>query len=476
MTSPTITSEREYQVITSPDLRHRRIIKYAAIFILSIATAFILQPRMGVRDVDAYSYIVGAYSIQEGRGYNDLNGGSLSHWPPGYSLTLSLFPAPLQGALFINYLSLGVAILLIYHLARKSDKWAELPALGLALALGFIFLRRMATNASPDVATYALFLLALLSYNKDGFRYRAISYLIWGLLIPVKLIAVIFIPAAVLARYLRKPVSFIWSERYEILIAVTSWLLFLFITLNYSSQSSQPTIVHSHSQFGFNYNASYFMGAASYFTWSIVRNFLSNWYGSIWTIHTLIPYCVVLLVGLVCLFTLRFNSSHMAKHAVILILISCLLQFGSQHIDGARLTGYGFITLLFALHPAIRWGKIWFMYGLLGLSLSITNALTQNCVGANDPRYEKLAYEASKIENFPGKVLTNSFHILDIHARVPSEYVGSAGQISDAEYFFWVYLPSYDAIATTVSPTDMPREGWCEVASVSGAKLFRRCP
>jgi hypothetical protein len=431
-----------------------------------------------VRDVDAYSYIVGAYSIQEGKGYNDLNGGSLSHWPPGYSLILSLFPSPLQAALLLNYLSLGASILLIYHMARSRGKWTELSALGLALALGFIFLRRMATNASPDIVTYALFLLALFLYNhnKDGFRYRALSYLIWGLLIPIKLIAVIFIPAAVLARYFGKPVSFIWAERYEIFIAFASWLLFLFITLNYSSQSSQPTIVHSHSQFGFNYNASYFMGAASYFLWSIIRTFLSNWYGSIWTAYTLIPFCLVLLVAVACLFTLRFCSIHMVKHAIMLILISCLLQLGSQQIDGARLTGYGFITLLLALQPAVRWGKIWLIYGLLGLALTVFNAVTQNCIGANDPRYEKLADEASKIEMFPGKVLTNSFHILDLHTRVPTEHTRSLEQIGDAEYFFWVYLPSYDAIATTVSPIDMPGEGWCEVASVTGAKLFRRSP
>jgi hypothetical protein len=476
MTSLTVCSEKDDKVATSLGLKYRRIVKYAAICFLPVVIAFILQPRIGVRDVDSYSYIVGAYSIQGGKGYHDLSGGPLSHWPPGYSLILSLFSSPLQGALFLNYLSLGVAILLIYHLARNNGKWAELPAFGLALALGFIFLRRMATNASPDILTYALFLLALFLHNRDGFRYRAISYLIWGLLIPVKLIAVIFIPAAVLARYLGRPISFIWAERHEIFIAIASWALFLFITLNYNSQSSEHTIVNSHSQLGINYNASYFWGAASYFLWSIIRTFLSNWYGSIWTAYTLIPYCLVLLVALVCLSTLRFHSRHMAKHAIMLILISCMLQLGSQQVDGARLTGYGFITLLFALYPAVRWGKIWLIYGLLGFALTAGNAITQNCVGANDPRYEKLAYEASRIGVLPEKVLTNSFHILDVHTRMPTEHVRSLEQIGDTEYFFWVNLPSYDAIATTVSPIEMPGDGWCEVASMTGAKLFRRYP
>lgn len=452
--------------------------KCAAIFLLSAFVAFILQPRIGVRDADAYDYILGAYSIQAGNGYHDLSGNPLNHLPPGYSLILSFFPSPLQGALFLNYLSFGAAVVLIYRLARKGGKWRESSAIGLALALGFIFLRRHATNAAPDILTYALFLLALFPYYKDSSRLRMISYLIWGMLIPVKLIAVIFIPAAVLARYAGEPALVIRREISELSIAFASWLLFLAITLSYNSRTIQSAIPDSHIPPSHHYGSFFFFSAGSQFLTSIPRTFLSNWYGSLGAAPAFIPFCVVLLVALACLSSLRFQAGRMTRHAVLLTLLSVLLQFGSQQVAGARLTGYGFIFLLLALYPA-RWHRLWALYGLLGVALSAFNAATQNSLGANDPRYEKLAHESLKIEKiemFPGKVATNSFHVLDIHARVATNYVTSTGQLGDAEYFFRVSLPAYDAIATTVSPVEMPGEGWCEAASLTGAKLFRKCP
>src|SRR5262245_51834443 len=212
MTSTQVCPEKEPQLISATGSRFGDPAKCVVIFLLSLIIAFILQFRIGVRDADAHSYIVGAYSIRAGNGYYDLNGGSLNHWPPGYSLILSLFPSPLLAALFLNYLSFGTSIALIYYLARGSGKWTASGALGLALAVGFIFLRRHATNAAPDILTYALFLLALLLHYKDSSHLRVVSYLIWGALIPVKLIAVVFIPAAVFARYLGRPARTIWAE------------------------------------------------------------------------------------------------------------------------------------------------------------------------------------------------------------------------------------------------------------------------
>jgi Dolichyl-phosphate-mannose-protein mannosyltransferase len=473
MTSPLDCTEKEYQVPSSASSTLSNSIKYVVILLLSSFTAFILQPRIGVRDEDAYSYIVGAYSIQAGMGYCDLSGSPLNHWPPGYSLILSLFPSPMQGALFLNYLSFGVAVVLIYQIARNSKKWTELSALGLALALGFIFLRRHASNAAPDILTYALFLFALFLYYKDSSRLRMISYLIWGLLIPIKLIAVVFIPAALLARYVGKPMTFIRAERFELFIAFVSWSFFLVITLLFNFLTIRHALPNSHTPHATNGDSLLYI--ASLFLMNIPRTFLSNWYGSIGTMSALIPFCAVLLVALVCLFTLRFHSRDLAKHAILLFLLCCLPQFVTQQVGGIRLAGYGLIVLFFALYPAGGWYKMWALYGLLGVALSVLNALTQNSLGANDPRYEKLAHESLQVGPFPGKVHTNSFHVLDIHTKVATEHVDSAEQLSEAEYFFWVSLPKYDAIAGTVSPVEMPGEGWCEVASVTGAKLFRRC-
>jgi hypothetical protein len=476
MTSTLVYPEEERQVSSPASSRFNDSTRCVIIFLLSVIAAFLLQPRIGVRDADAHSYIVGAYSIRAGNGYYDLSGGSLNHWPPGYSVILSLFPAPLLASLLLNYLSFGAAVALIYYLARSIGKWAAPAALGLALAVGFIFLRRHATNAAPEILTYALFLSALLLHYQDGSRLRVISYLIWGALIPVKLIAIAFIPAAVFARYLGRPLRVIWAERFELLVAVASWSLFLFITMAFNFLTIQSPMPGSQVKRELYNDAFDLLGSVSNFLVSIPRTFLSNWYGSLGEVSALIPFCVVLLVALVCLSTLRFHSRQMATHAILLILLIILVQFGSRQIGGARLAGYGFITLFFALHPAVKWHKAWVVYGLLGLALGAFNAFTQNSLGANDPRYEKLAYESLKIEAFPRNVPTNSFHILDLHAKLATQCVGSVEQAGDSEYYFWVSLPKYDAIATTVSPVEMPGEGWCEVVSLTGAKLFRKCP
>ncbi len=476
MTAAQVYPEKGDQISSPAGSRFSDLTRCVALLLGSALIAFILQPRIGVRDVDAHSYIVGAYSLRAGSGYRDLSGEPLNHFPPGYSLILALFPSPLLAGLFLNYLAFGAAVALIYHLARRLGKWGEPAALGLALAVGFIFLRRHATNAAPDVLTYALFLCALFLHYKDSSRLRLASYLIWGALIPVKLIAVAFIPAAILARYLGRPLRVIWAERFELLIAIASWSLFFSLTLAYNRLTIQSAMPSSQIQSRPYHDTFDLFVSASHFLVSVPRTFLSNWYGSLGTASALIPFCVVLLVALVCLSTLRFHSRQLAKHAVLLLLLIMLLQFGSRQIGGARLAGYGLITLFFALYPVGKWRQAWVVYGLLGLALGVFNAFTNNSLGANDPRYEKLAQEALKIEAFPKNVLTNSFHILDLHAKLATRYTTSVEQQGDAEYFFWVSLPKYDAIATTVSRVEMPGEGWCEVAQLPGAKLFRVCP
>jgi len=68
---------------------------------------FLLHPRLGIRDVDGYSYIMGARSLHLGTGYRSLAGQPFNHWPPGYSLLLSPFRDPVSAALILNYLSFG---------------------------------------------------------------------------------------------------------------------------------------------------------------------------------------------------------------------------------------------------------------------------------------------------------------------------------------------------------------------------------
>src|SRR2546427_9424391 len=65
-----------------------------SMIVFGAATCFIflLHARLGVADVDGYAYLIGARSLHEGNGYRGLTGEAFNHWPPGYSLLLSVFP------------------------------------------------------------------------------------------------------------------------------------------------------------------------------------------------------------------------------------------------------------------------------------------------------------------------------------------------------------------------------------------------
>jgi hypothetical protein len=82
---------------------------------------------------------------------------------------------------------------------------------------------------------------------------------------------------------------------------------------------------------------------------------------------------------------------------------------------------------------------------------------------------------------------TNSFHILDIHKRIPSQPIldahtwAPAPEIPEApsngniQTIVWVQLPQYDSVATPVWDMPRPGSGWCKIASVPGATVFQRC-
>src|SRR5919108_4066466 len=88
-----------------------------ALFATSVLGIFLLQSRIAVTDRDAEAYVVGARSLREGKGYVDTAGIPLNHWPPGYSMLLSVGPEAKTTALFLNYLAFGLAMVLLYNLA-----------------------------------------------------------------------------------------------------------------------------------------------------------------------------------------------------------------------------------------------------------------------------------------------------------------------------------------------------------------------
>jgi hypothetical protein len=109
------------------------------------------------------------------------------------------------------------------------------------------------------------------------------------------------------------------------------------------------------------------------------------------------------------------------------------------------------------------------MHGLASLATGIVNGMTVNSLGCNDPRYAELAAQFRSYYKGSETIATNSFHILDLDAYIPSIPVKAhflateitpdvlmsipvADLDTGAHYdeFFWVTLPNYDPIAEPV--------------------------
>ena len=118
---------------------------------------------------------------------------------------------------------------------------------------------------------------------------------------------------------------------------------------------------------------------------------------------------------------------------------------------------------------------MWLAYGLISLAIGITNGITLNSLGSKDPRYVRLASEFRSYYASSDVVAINSFHILDLHANIASVPVTDYAEADQYKKFFWVTLPQYDAVASSVTAMPHPGQGWCEERSFSGGVLFHRC-
>ncbi len=442
--------------------------------VFSLGLMWILLPRIGVRDSDAHAYIVGAYSLQSGNGYVTLDGTKINQWwPPGYSLLLSLFSQPLVASMVINYLAFGGAITLLYLIAVFRD-WDRRIAISAALAIGFGFFRQIGSSAKPDILVYSVFLLALYIYLGGGRTRSTISFLLWSLLIPFKLVAVVFTPAAMVADLLTAGKELRHSRRYwtQFVAVGFVWLasiggLFLY---NYSTLGS---VMAAHGRNDFNR----FTGEVVQFIVSVPRLLLANWYGSILVPWVSVLFFLLLAVGLACLASLRRvpHARFFLIFGTLIFVLIWSLQIVSTFDADVRIMGYSLIVLLFAFRPTSTAWKRWGIYALMTVCMAVLNLSLVNTYGINDPRYQTMSYDLLE-EGLPeGKIYTNSFHLLDVHVRVLTHPIEDLSQLENGVTLLWVELPRYDAIASVVWPMERPGPDWCEIREVEGAILFQKC-
>ena len=451
--------------------RTRHIVRCVGLFGLIVLAALLMHHRVSVTDSDARCYIEGAYSLHAGTGYRDLTGERLNHWPPGYSWLLSLFPHPLQAALAINYLSLGVAVSCIYLLTQRAG-WHYLASSGVALALGFGFFRSIATNAKPDMLTYGLFLVGAQCLAGASGRLRTLGACIWSTLIPLKLIAVVFAPATLLVDWLvlrGRPHSF-RSVHCGIILGI--WLVALTAVVGFNYYTIKVIVPASHGA-----------GSLSSFPSEIIRflkfsarGFLANWYGSIETIAVWLPFSLTLITGVVSLITLRpyVEGRRYAYLGLAVLGLSWVLELIRWFYADLRLMGYGLLILLLAYRPRVGAEKAWLTYACATILLAVANVLTTNSLGVNDPRYARLAADVLAAHPPRDPIFSNSYHILDIHERLPSIPVESLEAVPPGAIFLKVDLPNYDAIQRTVWRIAEPPREWTTMARWQNATLYAK--
>jgi hypothetical protein len=299
---------------------------------------------------------------------------------------------------------------------------------------------------------------------------RMLGGCIWSVLIPLKLIAVVFAPAAILVDYILRPASQIFRFTHCIIIG-TVWLMaeVLLAGFNY----------HTIGMFVPPFSAGTFttyIDEGSRFLFFFFRGFLANWYGSIRGIGRWLPFGFTLLIGIRCLVTLRpyFDGRRFAYLGGAVLGLSWLLEIKKDFYADPRLMGYGLLILLLAFRPSKGSGKYWLAYGCATAILAFGNVLTTNSLGANDPRYAILARKVASSGLLKRQVFSNSFHILDIQARVASTPVYNLQQVPAGAFFLKFDAANFDAISQTVWRIETPPVGWPILARWQQLVLYKK--
>lgn len=431
----------------------------AAAGIIAAGLLLALHPRVGVRDGDAYAYIIGAIQLRAGHGYKDLLGGSLNHFPPGYSALLAIFPDPFIAAALINALAFGLACVAVYQLLRQAD-WNNTSATGLSCAIGAGLFRILATAAHPDILCYAMFLWAVLLYRRNR---RAAAFAILVLTIPFKLIGVVFVPALALYEVLqRRP----WKP---LLLPVLAWAAAIAALLVFNRISAGETIPRSHEAGGLAVMVDALMQLAK----SFVRDLLAPWYGSVKSGIGRIVFAAELITALAALLTLRRGSRTFVLLGASVVGITALLELVRQFGGVLRLTGYGVLLLLAGGQPVQRANALWATYGAVVLLAGLFNLVTVPSNGANDRVYQEIGQRAGR-ELPAGLIATNSFHVVDLHARRPSVEVAPENAPDSVRYYLEVRKEIPDPQSTIVIPVRVDTAMWRRYRVWSDAVIYQR--
>src|SRR5262249_35818321 len=153
------------------------------------------------------------------------------------------------------------------------NTWPRLPAIGFAGAFGFGFLNSLAAAAKPDILAYAVFLIATCLVLQDRPVRRTIGFALVSVLIPLKLIAVVFLPAFLLQDAWKLKLSEMFERWAEYLTAIFVWLAAVIAMLMFNLKTLGTIVPPSHNVVSLNT----LLFELWRFVWEFFRAFLANW-------------------------------------------------------------------------------------------------------------------------------------------------------------------------------------------------------
>jgi hypothetical protein len=436
---------------------------------LSILFLSFLHPRIGIRDWDGWSYLIGAMSLHKGNGYRDPEGNPLNRWPIGYSFVLSLFSDPVRGAQVVNYLSYGVAIAFLYLLLRRRG-WTWQSALGLTVTLGAGFFRLLATMVHADILTYAVFFAALFFVTHGGGR--SLPGSAWAGLFAFKFIAILFLPPAIVADWLTlrlRPGALV--RRYLPAVLATAAAVVFILVFDFLTERSLIPAGHE------SLTLENLARAGRSFVLNSFRAFIFDWYGSVRTPFGTGAFAICLILIALCLASLRAKAQGrwLRVYGVTWLVCAALLLLVRWYETSPRLVGYGMIALILGFNPTKRANWLWMMLGTASLLTGLVNGMTVNSSGGNDGRYAAVAKQLRDYYRGEDVIATNSTVFIYADAKVAEVDDPVLAQTQDFRKFLWVTLPQYDGVQEMVAASPRPGRGWCEERRFTGAVLFARC-
>jgi len=333
-------------------------------------------------------------------------------------------------------------------------------------------MRNLATGVRPDILAYGLFLVGAVSYLHSGAaKHRLGAYFLWSLLIPIKLVAVVFVPAAVLADWISSTTrSREKLQEWSAGLAMCGFATAGVVAYNYATIGRWVNPSHEHL-------STQSVRELLWFGYDYLRQFFWHWNGSVLEFPASAFFLVACALTIGCLSTLRWRHANKVAFRLGLSILVCTLALTlvRSFEIGPRLFSYGMLLVLASFAPSGRFQWLWVSYACWVLATGALNQWTSLEEGASHPAYEQLALTSRGLPGLgDAYTCTNSFHVLDLHIRIPTHPVKGYPLPEECESFYWVALPAFDR-SGIVTEMDRPGADWCEVGAVPGATMFRRC-